>query len=176
MNRWFLIAGVGLLIAALVFLNQGIKKDSPTDEDLQKQTQQAQQDAQKASVKPAAAPAKPGSTAAALPADETVGDPAKAQHHIQVGWSYDEADQANPAILNGPLQVVRDYVKTSGGSVSAEIVNLDIPVSDRPPAAKAVTTPGIMVDGKPALPGQFSTMNVRAPDIAKALDAAIGKK
>ena len=64
---------------------------------------------------------------------------------MQVGWSYDEANQANPAILNGPLQVVRDYAKKSGGSVSAEIVNLDIPVADRYSCRlRAVTVPGIM--------------------------------
>ena len=105
-----------------------------------------------------------------------MGDPAKAQHHIQVGWSYDEADQANPAILSGPLQVVRDYVKKSGGAASAEIVNLDVPAADRAAAAKGVTAPGIVVDGKPVLPGQFSAMHVTAPDITKALDAATGKK
>ena len=175
MNRWFLIAGVGLLIAALVFLNQGIKKDSPTDEDLQQQARQAQADAQKVAPKQAA-PSPPGAAPAALPADETVGDPAKAQHHVLVGWSYDEADQANPAILNGPLQVVRDYVNKSGGSVSAEIVNLDIPIADRSPAAKAVTVPGVVVDGKPVMPGQFSAMHVTASGIRKALDAATGKK
>ena len=174
-NRWFLIAGVGLLIAALVFLNQGIKKDSPTDEDLQQQAQQAQTEAQKARPN-MPAPPKPGSAAAALPADEAVGDPAKAQHHLLVGWSYDEANQANPDSLTGPLQAIRDYVRKSGGSVSAEIVNLDVPVADRTTTAKTVTAPGIMVDGKPALPGQISAMHVTAPDITKALDAAIGKK
>ncbi len=100
MNRLFLIAGLLILVAAMVFLSQGIKRNSPTDEDLQQQAQQAQQDAQKAQQKAApasTAPVKP-SSASALPAEETVGNPAGAKHHIQVGWVYDEADQNAPEI------------------------------------------------------------------------------
>jgi hypothetical protein len=176
MNRLYLIAGVLILIVALVFLSQGIKKASPTDEELQ---QQAQQDAQKVQKKapPAPVPVKPALTASSvLPAEEMVGNPATAQHHIQVGWIYDEADQKSPEILTGPLGVIRDYVNKSGGADSAEIVDLDVPTEDRPPAAQAVTDLGVSVDGNPVLPGNFSEMHVKAPDITKALDAAMGKK
>ena len=182
MNRLFLIIGIAIMIAALVFLSQGIKKASPTDKDLEQQYQDAQQEAQKKAEEaqkksaPPAAAGKPSAATDALPAEETVGNPATAQHHIQVGWVYDEGDQASPEILTGPLQVIRGYVQSSHGTVSAEIVNLDIPTADRSPAAQAVTDSGVSVDGKPVLPGSFSTMHVKAPDITKALDGEVGKK
>jgi len=179
MNRLYLIAGVIILITAMVFLSQGIKRASPSDEDLQQQAQQAQQDAHDAQKKAAATPAgppKPSRAASTLLAEETVGNSAAAKHHIQVGWVYDEADQKSPEILTGPLGVIRDYANRSGGLDSAEIVNLDIPAKDRSPAALSVTQPGVYVDGKPALPGSFSEIQVHVPDIIKALDAATGKK
>lgn len=181
MNRLFLIAGVAILIAALAFLNQGIKKASPTDADLQQQAQEQQEKANEAHGKTAAdtkAPtgSQPSPMTEALPAEETVGDPAKAAHHIQVGWVYDEENQASPQILAGPLQVIRDYVKNSKGTASAEIVNLDVPAEDRSPAAQTVADLGVSVDGNPVLVGSFSEMRVTVPEITKALDAATGKK
>ena len=176
MNRLGLIAGVVLLIVVLVFLNQGIRKATPTDEDLQRQAQeQAQKQTPAAMPKPPASGA-PAGASVALPPDETVGDPAKARHHIQIGWSYDEANQKNPAMLTGPIEAVKDYVKKSGGATSAEIVNLDVPPADRAPAARAVTTPGVVVDGRTIVTGSFSEMHAAPQDIARMLNQAVGAK
>ena len=64
---------------------------------------------------------------------------------------YDEANQAKPETLTVPLQTIRDYVQQSGGTASAEIVDLDVPAEDRSPAAQGVTELGVMVDGKPLI-------------------------
>jgi len=148
MNRLFLMIGVGIAVVALLFLSQGIKKASPSDADLQKQ---AQEDAQKNA--PPTPPAPPPSAAAKLaadtgvqPSEETVGDPAAARHHISVGWVYDEANQAQPETLAAPIQAVRDIVTKSGGKLSAEIVNLDVPIEDRSPAAQKIVDLGVSVD------------------------------
>ena len=60
-----------------------------------------------------------------------------------------------------PLQAIRDYVKQSGGTVSAEIVDLDVPVEDRTPAAQAVTSLGIRMDGHPLFGGNVSELRFR---------------
>ena len=182
MNRLLVIVGVALMIVALAFLNQGIHKIAPTEAEVDKQQQQlAQKQAEEAQKKNAPpdkpnAPGNPSAAYDALPSEETIGDPATAQHNIQVGWVYDEANQARPEILIEPLQIIRDYAKSSKGTISAEIVNLDVPAEDRSPAAQPVNDLGIAVDGNPVLAGSFSEMRAAAPDITKILDAAVGKK
>jgi len=148
MNRLLIILAIGIAIVALFFLNQGIKKASPTDEDLQ----QAQEAAQKAAPPPSA----PTPTPTPIPAhvqqtllvEETVGDPNTALHHLEVGWIYDEATLAHPEILKAALQKIRNYVQQSQGTTSAEIVDLDVPVEDRSPAARKVQFLGVLLDGK----------------------------
>ena len=181
MNRLFLMVGLAIMIAALAFLNQGIKKASPTDKDLEQQQQQAQQEAQKKAEEAQ----ETGGACCAGPAfrrhgclavrgnDRQSGDSA-ASHSSRLGVRRGKPSQ--PAILTGPLQVIRDYVNSSKGTVSAEIVNLDIPAEDRSPAAQPVADLGISVDGNPVMPGNFSEMHVTAPDITKALDTAMVKK
>ena len=152
MNRLFVVAGLAILIVALVFLNQGIKKSAVSDSD---DTPPPPQPKSAAAVKvPAATP--PPNAPAALPAEQAIGNPAAAKHHIVIGWSYNEANQQNPALLNAPLQAVQSYVHQSGGAVSAEIVNTDVPPSDRSAAAKNVAGDGVIVDGKPVLKGDIS--------------------
>jgi hypothetical protein len=154
MNRLFVIAGLAILIVALVFLNQGIKKTGLSDDDT------APPPASTAHPAPAArtAPGPPSSPApAGLPAEQTVGNPATAKHHIVVGWSYNEANQQKPQSLVTPLQAVQSYVQKSGGSVSAEIVNTDVPASDRSAAAQSVAGDGVFVDGKPVFKGDVSS-------------------
>jgi hypothetical protein len=147
MNRLFLMIGVGIAIVALLFLSQGIKKASPTDEDLQKQAQEAAQ--KNAPPTPPAAPAAKAPLAAgAQPSEEALGNPATAKYHISVGWVYDEANQAHPETLETPLQVVRDSVAKSQGKISAEIVNIDVPTEDRSPAGQKVTGLGVYIDGR----------------------------
>lgn len=147
MKRVFLIVGLVLLGGALVFFNQGVKKSATPDHDEDGNAPQAQ--AQKS-------PSAPGASSAALPPEEAVGDPATATHHITVGWVYDEMNQQKPETLTVPIEMVRDLVGQSAGIASAEIVNLDIPVEDRSPAAQAVTELGVRVDGNPLSEGNLS--------------------
>lgn len=160
-KRMFLVVGVLCLGMILVFLNQGLKKSAAPDVDEDEQAQQS-----KAAKPPPPAPIDPKTV---LAPEETVGDPAKARHHIQVGWMYDENNQKKPETLAVPLQTVRDYVQKSGGIASAEIVNLDIPIADRTPAAQAVTGLGISVDGHPVSRGNPSSTPFPSDQIIGAL-------
>ena len=103
-------------------------------------------------------------------------DPASAKHHIEVGWVYNEANQQKPELLNTPLQTIRDYITRSGQSVSAEIVNLDVPVEDRSLAAQAVTHLGVRVDGRSLFGGNLSDTPSSPTMIASQLNTAITKK
>ncbi len=151
MNRLLAVAGLAILIAALVFLNQGIKKTGQPDADDDAPPPQAA-----AQPAPKAASLPPTVSSSTLPAEQTVGNPATAKHHITVGWSYNENNQKQPGSLATPLQAVQEYVAKSGGTASAVIVNTDVPASDRSPAAQAVTGNGVSVDGKPVLTGDVS--------------------
>ena len=159
MNRLFVIAGLVILVVALVFLNQGIKKSGLPDNDDAPPPASAQ-----TAPPPSKLPAPAGP--AALPAEQTVGNPATAKHHIVVGWSYNPTNQQKPETLNAPLQAIQSYVQKTGGSVSAEIVNVDVPASDRSPAAGN----GIIVDGKPVFTGDLSTAS--SPKVIGAIQAA----
>lgn len=163
MNR--LLVGVGLvaLIAALVFLNQGVKKSAVPEQD---------EDAPQSQTK---VPTTPVNAAAALPAEETVGNPATAKHHITVGWIYTEASYSHPEGLAVPLQAVRDVVKNSGGTASAEIVDMDVPAEDRSPAARAVTALGLSVDGKVLFDGNPGDTPVPADAVIQQIMKAMGK-
>lgn len=150
MNRLFVVAGLAILIVALIFINRGVNKAGLPDHD---------EDPPPPAAKsaPAQPPVKLPSTATSdLPAEQTVGDPATAKHKIVVGWSYNDANQQKPETLAGPLKAIQEYVRQTGGSVSAEIVNTDVPASDRSPAAQTVTGNGVFVDGKPVVKGDVS--------------------
>ncbi len=166
MNRLFVVAGLAILVAALVFLNQGIKRTGQPDAD--DDAPPPQTAAQPAPQKPAVLP--PSVSPATLPAEQTLGNPATAKHHITVGWSYNENNQKQPDSLSMPLQAVQDYVAKSGGSTSAVIVNTDVPASDRSSAAQAVTANGVSVDGKPVITGDVSA--APAQKLLRAIQAA----
>lgn len=155
MKRWFSVALLIILVAAFVFLKQGVHKSSLSDD----QAQQIAQDAQKAAAAKAAAakpaaPVAPASHAAdaspdtTLPFEEVVGDPATARHHIEVGWIYEDTDVANADKLKAALGEVRTFAQKSGGTVSAVIVDLDVPDEDRSPAAQGVVDLGVTMDGE----------------------------
>ncbi len=156
MNRLFVVAGLVILVVALVFLNQGIKKTGLPDHD---------EDAAPppAAAKTAPPPATkvpgmtPGTASADLPAEQTVGNPAAAKHRITVGWAYTDTSQQKPETLKAPLAAIQSYAQKTGGAVSAEIVNTDVPVSDRSPAARTIAAPGVYVDGKPVYTGDISS-------------------
>ena len=150
MNRLFVIAGLVILVIALVFINQGINKAGQPDHDDDAPPPAAQS-------APAKAPAKlPATATNDLPAEQMVGNPATAKHKIVVGWSYNEANQQKPDTLAGPIKPIQDYAQKTGGTVSAVIVNTDVPASDRSPAAQAVPGNGVFVDGKPVVKGDVS--------------------
>ena len=134
-NRVLIGGGLAVLVGALVFLNQGVKKAAVPEHD------------EEAAAQAKKAPTTPVKADAVLASEETVGDPA-AKHHITVGWIYTYATFSHPEGLAVPLQAVRDVVKNSGGIASAEIVNLDVPLEERSPAAQTVTDLGVSVDGK----------------------------
>jgi hypothetical protein len=167
MKRGLIVAGLVLLAAALVFFNQGLKKSAVSDED--EKPAQAQSQAQKM-------PSTPVDLKAILPPEETVGNPATAKHHIQVGWVYEEAYYRYPESLVTPIQAVRDFVKNSGGTVSAEIVDIDVPLEDRSPAARAVTDLGLHVDDQYLYGGNLSATPLPPEQIMQALNSAINKK
>lgn len=164
MKRLLVIAGLVVLTAALVFLNQGMKKTAVPDDDEDQKSQQSS--AQKPPVSSA-----PNNVYAALPSEETIGDPATARHHLEVGWVYDENNQKKPETLTVPLQSLRDYIGHVGSSISAEFVNLDTPMEDRSPAARAVTELGIRLDQKPLSTGNISS----APLDQRRIMMALGK-
>lgn len=138
---------VAALIIALVYVNRGINR---TDGVASAEERSA------ASAKP---PAPPASTTNAdtLQPELTIGNPAIAKSKITVGWIYDDTTQPDPAPQIAALQAVEDYAKKSGEQTSAVIVDLDVPPSDRSPAAAAVKSLGIQLDGNqigpPANPG-----------------------
>ena len=167
MKRLLVIVGLIFLGGALVFLNQGVRKSAVSDKDEDEQAQQAKAPA---TPKAPAAPTDPNSV---LPAEETVGDPAPARHHIQVGWVYDASNQQKPEVLTVPIQAIRDYVNRSGGMATAEIVDLDVPMEDRSPAARAVTDLGIRVDGRSILTPDISKMQFPPDEMAQMIEAAI---
>ncbi len=156
MNRLFVIAGLVILVVALVFINQGVNKAGQPDHD----EDAPPPIAKSAPTTKVPATKVPGMTPAAggdqLPAEQTVGDPATAKHKVVVGWSYNEASQQKPDTLAAPIKAVQEYAQKTGGTVSVEIVNTDVPVSDRSPAAQAVTKNGVFVDGKPVVSGDVS--------------------
>ena len=166
MNRFFVIAGLVILVVALVFLNQGIQKSGLPDSD-DAPPPAAAQTATPTAKAPAASPS--AASAAALPAEQTVGNPATAKHHVFIGWSYTSSNQQKPQTLSAPLQAIQTYVQQNPGT-AAEIVNTDVPAADRSPAARAVAANGVVVDGKPVFQGDVSS--VPTPVVVKAIQAA----
>lgn len=166
MNRLFVIAGLVILVIALIFLNQGIQKAGPPDSEDAPPTAAAP-----AAKTPAAppGPSAPASDTSALPAEQTLGNPATAKHHIQVGWSYSGSSRQKPETLRDPFRAVDAYVRQSG-NVSAEIVSVDVPAADRSPSARTIPGRGVYVDGKKVIDGDISTQSVS--QIMKAVAAA----
>lgn len=165
MNRFMVIAGLVILGTAVVFLGRGVNQNAvpePGEDAPPKQSQPKQ------SPPGTPLPGAAGSPGAVTrdPAEETVGDPATAKRHFLVGWVYDEANEAKPETLAAPLQAVRDYVGRGGGTVSAEIVDLDVPQEDRSPGAQAVTDLGVSLDGRALTDGNPS-------DAPGAVEAAL---
>ena len=151
MNRLFVGTGLVILVVALFFINQGVNKSGRADHE-----DDAPPPAAAKPVPAANRPAPPPAvTTEDLPAEQALGNPATAKHHITIGWTYSEANQKAPDTLAKPLQAVQDLVKKSGGAVSAEIVNVAVPSADRSPAAQGVAGSGVFVDGT-AVSGDIS--------------------
>lgn len=180
MKRWFLGAVLVILVAAFSFLSQGMHKSSLT-EDQETQIAQDAQKAQEAKAKgaaakpvaapPQASPAADASPDTTPPAEDVVGDPATAKHHIEVGWTYEDTDVVNSDKLKAALAEVRTFAQKSGGTVSAVIVDLDVPTGDRSPAAQGVVDLGVNVDGQSVYAQNPS--NAAPGTLAAALQGAI---
>ena len=166
MKRWLAIAGLVVLALALVFLNQGMKKAAAPDRD----EDEAPAQAQKAPIK--TPPIDPNGI---LPAEETVGDFKTSHQHIQLGWVYTDNYYKHPENLNNSIQAVRDYVQNSQGSASAEIVDLDVPLEDRSPAAREVTDVGIQVAGQIVYSQNPADITVTQLQVTNNLDGVLGK-
>ena len=168
MRQVGLIAGVLLLIAALALLNNGIGKNAQPDDD--------DDSGKQAQAKKAPPPPAPASGAQdAIPPEQTVGNSTTAKYHVTVGWVYDAHNQAAPAALSHALDAVRQIALAHTNTVAAEIVNLDVPAEARSPAARAVGTLGVTVNGSPLNgmtdnPGEGKTTDSA---IAAGLNAAI---
>lgn len=165
MNRFLVVAGLVILGTAVVFLGRGVNQNAVPEPGEDAPPKQSQPKQSPPGTPPAGAAGSPG-TVTHDPAEETVGDPATAKRHLLVGWVYDEANEAKPETLAAPLQAVRDYVGRGGGTVSAEIVDLDVPQEDRSPGAQAVTDLGVSLDGRALTDGNPS-------DATGAVEAAL---
>ena len=152
MKRWFVGAVLIILVVAFGFLTQGVHKSSLTEDQETQMAQEAQkaQEAKEkeAAAKPAGAPASDAASTPidTLPAEEVIGDPATAKYHIQVGWIYNNTDVVNSDKLKAALAEVRTFAQKSGGTTSAVLVDLDVPIEDRSPAAQGVVDLGVDVD------------------------------
>ena len=168
MRQFSLIAGVLVLVVALVLLNKGIGRNAqPDDDDANQQTHSQPQ-------KPAAPPLSAQSAKTSIPPEGTIGNPATAKYKITVGWEYDAANQAKPEALTEALAAVAKFVNAQQGTAAAEIADMDVPAAQRSPAAQAVTNLGIAVNGKP-VPGLATNMgegSATAANIPGALQAA----
>lgn len=171
MKRSVLIVGALLLVGALAWVNQGLNKAAPGEHDEETSASQS-------STKPAPSTPAPTSDVVLLP-EVIVGDPATAKHKILVGWVYDETNQPNPEALSLALQQISGVAEHSAGTISAVIVDLDVPDEDRSPTARAVTELGVSIDGTvpPHLSGNPGEGTVTAGEpIGLALQPVLSKK
>lgn len=150
MNRFVpLVLGV-LLIGGLVYVNRSMNKG--TEADMEKQAAAEQQAAQPPPPKPAPAAPTPSVpvpfTKQNLPPELVLGNPQAARYKITFGYVYDEAVQPNPQVLTAVSDAVQAAQK-GRADVSAIIVDLDIPPTDRSPSAQSVTQEGVAVNGVP---------------------------
>lgn len=172
MKRIAPIIGVVLLIIVLVLVNRGISKSAHPDDD--DDAAPASQPAAPAKQTPPPAPVAGATTD--LPAETTVGDPSKAKYKITVGWVYDDANQANPQSLRDALQAVQQVVQSSGGTASAEIVDLDVPADDLSPLAGSVPGIGVALNGQPVSAANPGETGAAAPDLARMLQQRLSAK
>lgn len=176
MNRAFVIIGLVILAVGLVYLNQGISKNAPTEDAAdQAQQKQAQVQAQ-AQAQAMAAQITPTGPSNIPQSETTLGNAATAKHHIKVGWIYDEANLKNPEQLIVPLQTIAEFVKHENGKVSAEIVDLDVPREDRSPAAQSITDLGLQFDDSQPLSQNFSGSSLSQDELMESLASAMREK
>lgn len=140
MKRFAPILGILVLIGLLALLNKGMNKNAGRDND---------------DAPPRPAAAKVTTTAQdPLPSEITLGDAATAQYKVTVGWVYDRTNQPDPAALAQVIDAVKQSVAASGGRLSAEIVNLDVPPDELSPQAQAVTELGVAINDGPRVSGE----------------------
>lgn len=147
MKRFAPLLGILVLIGLLALLNKDMNKNAGRDND------DAPPDPAAASPRPAAT--KITTTAQdPLPSEITLGNAATAQYKVTVGWVYDRTNQPDPAALAQAIDTVKQGVAASGGRLSAEIVNLDMPPDELSPQAQAVTELGVAINDGPRVSGE----------------------
>lgn len=166
MKRSIPIIAVVVLVILLVFVKSSLDKAVPSDH-----AEDKTQTSQKSSTPPSTAS---GLETELLP-EEFIGS-AGAKYKFTIGWYYDEVNQPNPKPLQDALQAVKQTVMGSDGQASAEIVDVDVPVQDRSPAAQAVTEPGIALNGvmksaSSGNPGEGPLTALNIPHVMNALTA-----
>lgn len=172
MNRYiFGIVGIAALIFALVTLNHGISSNAQPDGD---DDQQSQQQNNQSNAKPAAKSATTptaGQTADQNPpAEITVNDPSKAKYRIVAGWQFDSSNQSDPSKVSQSLQALQDAAKKSGGTVSVQAVDVDVPDDARSPATRGIHDVGITVNGKPLVDSNLGDNGVDPSAVSQAIN------
>lgn len=165
MRRLLLIIAAVLLAVVLVFVNHSIQTAAPPEHD--------ESEAQTSQTPPAPAAGAPETE---LLPEETVGA-AGAKFKITVGWYYDETNQPNLKPLQDALTAVKGMVEVSRGHASVVVVDIDLPMEDRTPAARAVTEPGVSINGvsRPELAGNPGEGALTADKIRMLLQKAVAE-
>lgn len=167
MNRIVMVIGAILLIAALVFVNKGISRNSVADHDHDEEEQQSQQDAAKKAPKPSSTPVRE-----LLPPELTGGDMSKAKYRITLGWVYDEKTQPHAEATAQAVQAIFGFASQHQKDVAVEIADLDVPPTDLSPAAANVKGLGLSIQGNGVnvqVAGNPGAPPLTAPEIAKEL-------
>lgn len=172
MKRFAPLLALLVLIGVLALLNRNINKSAGGDTEALPPPPPAA----KTAVTPASDP---------LPPEITLGSPATTHSKITVGWVYDATNQPNPAALRQAIDAVKEHVAASGGTTSAEIVNLDVPPGELSAQAGSVIGLGVAVNGEAgatvggkeiALAGNPGEGDITAVNINTALGALLGAK
>jgi hypothetical protein len=159
-----------LLIGVLALVNHSISKTAKPDND----DDDSQAQTTTKTSPPKTVPVPPAALGSGLMPELTLNDPTKAKYKVTVGWVYDEKTMADPQPLMQAIQVVQKLAQASGGTISAEIVDLDLPASEVSPNAASVTGLGVAVNGVSVGPSVIPGEDGLTADLlTKSLSAAM---
>lgn len=87
-----------------------------------------------------------GAKSDAPPDELTLGNPATAKTHVTIGYSIDETLQTNPKPLNDVITEAESWQK-SHPTASVQVVDVDIPPSERTAPSSSSVPVGVTVSG-----------------------------